>query len=61
MTNPLDDLYPGKKYVSVVRKIRETAYAEPQKWANQVQNRPKAMLQTYLSSLTTQLRPRNPT
>ena len=29
VTNPLDDMYPGKKYVTVVRKIRDTADAEP--------------------------------
>ena len=29
VTNPIDDTHPGKKYVTVAKKVRDTADAEP--------------------------------
>ena len=56
VTNPLDDMYPGKKYLTVVKKTREIADAEPPNWVNQVQTRLKGMQQSYFTSLNTSLR-----
>ena len=60
VTNPIDDTYPGKKYVTVAKKVRDTADAEPPNWVNQVHTRLKAMPQSYSSNLNTSLRQQHP-